>query len=187
MFDITAEMKEEYIDRISFGVHKGKIVGFADGVTEGGVPYIDVAFDVDGIEDSTRLFFGTVKGAKYSFNTLKGIYTHNAPESQKETARKGLDKVNNSEELIEALNSKLVGKELWVSKFYDPTRVYMGSDGKQHRSVNVDVYGYEPPMKPELMPQKNVADMSESEVAANLGLSDSDKATDEAIDGWGRK
>lgn len=148
----------EFKERIPFGVTKVKLVGAIAAETANGSDYIELTVvDEAGTEETARCYF-TEKAAKYSFDTIRQIAIHNASEANKEKARLAVEGVKDSEELADLLNSKVAGGELWFTKYYDPTRTYVGGDGQTRPSVNTNVYGYEPKLKPELMPKPKAND-----------------------------
>lgn len=136
----------------SFGVHKVTIGQIELGETDSGKEYVEVTvMGENGEEDTARVWFTTDKAANYSFNILRQIYVHNAPEKDKDAARDTMDAVKDTEELVAKLNEKLVGGECWFTKYYDPQRSYLDASGNTRRSVNKNIYGYEPKPRPELM------------------------------------
>lgn len=154
--DFSAEDKEvqEYSDRIEFGVHTVQALGFGAGATEDGKEYIEVGVVTkDGVEDKARVWF-TGGAAKISFNVLRQIAVHNAKdEDQKAKARDAVDGVKNTDELADLMNKNVMGGELWLTKYYDATRTYENAQGQKRRSINTNIYGYQPKLKPELMPK----------------------------------
>jgi hypothetical protein len=157
--DETKEVKE-FSDNnwLGFGRHKVQIgfieQGFTDDDPENGKEYVEVTvLGPNEEEDTARVWFTTDKAANYSFNVLRQIYVHNAPEDKKEEARATIDAVKSTEELVATLSEKLVGGECWFTKYPDPTRTYTAADGSTRPSINKNVYGYEPKERPELMPK----------------------------------
>lgn len=154
-YKYTAEDKEptEFKERMPYGVSKVKLVGVTVGETAAEKEYVEVTVvNEDGVEDSARVWF--VGGAsKYSFQTLRDIVIHNAKaDSDKEKARQAVDSVEDNYALAELINKKTAGGELWFTKYYSPKNTYSGSDGVVRKSVDRSVYGYEPKLKPQLMP-----------------------------------
>lgn len=141
-----------------FGVHKVQIMQFENGGTEEGEKeYIEVTVcdPTDGEKvDTARVWFTTDKAANYSFNTLRQIAVHNALEASKDLARDAVDAVASTDELVALLNDKLIGKECWFTKYYDPSRSYINAQGDTKKSVNKNIYGYEPKLREDLMPGK---------------------------------
>lgn len=156
--DADKEVKEFNNNRFTFGVHKVQILNFVLDKTDNGKEFIEVFFvdpNNEECEDSARVWFSTDKATNFSFNILRGIYVHNAPEDKKDAARASFDAVKDTTELVELLKSKLLGKEMWYTKFFDPKRTYQGQDGQTYRSINKNIFGYQPKEQPELMPQKD--------------------------------
>lgn len=155
-YQFNDEDKEavEFAERMPYGVNKVQLVGVTAGETDAGKDYIEVTVtNADGIEDSGRVWF--VGGAsKYSFDTLRQIVIHSQKsDSDKEAARMAVEKCVDNEALADLINKQCVGAELWFTKYFDAERTYQGSDGVTRRSVNKNIYGYEPRLKPELMPE----------------------------------
>lgn len=153
--DFNASHKEEVSSYLGFGVHKVKILGFNLGGTgEGEKEYVEVGFvSEDGaFEDKARVWFSTDNAAKFSFNTLRTIFLHNCPEEKRDAARKAIDAVASTAKLVEMLESKLIGKEMWATKYLDPKRTYE-KNGRTFQSINTNIYGYEPKLNEALMPK----------------------------------
>lgn len=154
--DEEKEVSERNSNYFGFGVHRVLFAGAIADVTEAGKEFIEVAFcdpDNSEIEDTARVWF--VGGASnISFNTLRQIYVHNAPEDKKVDAGLSFDKVADSAELVDLMNDKLQGGELWFTKFYDAKgATYVSTrDGQTYKSTNKNIYGYEPKDRPDLMP-----------------------------------
>lgn len=183
--DFTNEHKEEreFGNFFPFGVHKVKIIGFYLDKTEGGKEFLEVGFtnEEGTIEDKARVWFSTDKAVNYSFNILKGIFVHNAPEAKKDQARKLFDAVENTEKLAELLTSKLIGKEMWFTKYPDPERTYTGGDGRTYQSINKNIYGYPIELNQSLMP----APKETAGEAAGKVFSKADEAEDVPFKGGG--
>src|SRR5437879_4438379 len=129
---------------LDFGVHKVQISEIGLGSTDDGKEFVEVGVvGVNGEEDTSRVWFTTDKAANYSFNILRQIYVHNAPENAKDEARDTMDSIKDTDELVEKLQEKLLGGECWFTKYPDPTRTYTAADGTIRQSVNKNVYGYE--------------------------------------------
>lgn len=159
-YDFNKEDKEikEFADRIPFGVHQVQLVGAEAGETDVGTNFIEMSIvSANGIEDKARLWF-TGGASNISFNTIRQILVHNGKtEEQKAQVRDKVDAAKNTDELAEILTA-FSGAQLWLTKYYDPTRTYTNQAGETKRSINTNVYGYEPKLKPELMPQKSTVD-----------------------------
>lgn len=153
VFEDEDKVANEFNERIPFGISEVQFVGATAGETEAGKDFIEVTVtDKDGLEDSARVWF--VGGAaKFSFDTLRQIAVHIAKDDKaKEKARMAVENVKDNDELAELLNKNCIGGHLWFTKYFDPSRTYQGSDGVTRRSINNSVLGYEPKLKPELMP-----------------------------------
>lgn len=155
--EFNAEEKEvkEFADRIGFGVHKVQLVSADAGTTTDDKDFIELnIISEDGIEDSARLWF-TGGASNISFNTLRQILVHSVKdEAKKAVVRDAVDAAKDTDELVTYLN-KAAGCELWLTKYYDPKRTYQNAQGQTRKSINTNVYGYEPKLKPELMPPAN--------------------------------
>jgi hypothetical protein len=153
--DFTAKDKEEvsFTEKFPYGVHQVVITGFDIKKADNGNEFVEVGFaNMDGtIEDKCRVYF-TEKARLYSFNTMRQIYVHNAPSDKKELARKQVDAVPNLDNLVELMGSKK-SLQAWVTKYQDPTRTYLGSDGRTYKSTNISIMGYEPKLNESLMPK----------------------------------
>lgn len=151
---------KEFSERIPFGVTKVQLM-LAESSPEGAEKeYIDIhVTTAEGLEDRARLWF-TGGATNISFNTLRQIIVHGAQgDDQKAKARDAVDACADTDELVALINEKCIGGECWVTKYYDPSRTYENSAGETKRSINTNIYGYEPKLKPELMPQKSGADL----------------------------
>ncbi len=155
--EFTKEHKEEMLSNqyFGYGVHKVKIIGFDHSKTDNGKEYVEVAFvdpENESIEDKARVWFTTDKATQYSFNVFKGILIHNTPEAKRDLARKTIDEVANTDKLVELLVDKLIGKEMWFTKYVDPTRTYE-KEGRTYQSTNKNIMAYEPKLNESLMPK----------------------------------
>lgn len=153
------ETNTEFTDRLPFGVNDVQLVGATSGQTEAGKDYIELTVtNKDGIEESARVWF-TGGASQYSFNTVKQIVVHNAKtDADKEKARAAVENCTNTDEMADLLNSKTVGGQLWVTKYYDPNRTYQNASGQTRRSINTNIVGYEPKEKPELLNLKQIGE-----------------------------
>lgn len=163
--DKVAQERKEYMP---FGVNVVKLLGATAAETDAGKDYIELTVEnADGIEDSARVWF--VGGAsKYSFQTIQTIVVHAAKEGDKEKARQAVEACKDTDELAELLNKKCVNAELWLTKYYDQTRTYTNQNGETKKSVNTNIYGYEPKLKPELMPQLDTVAPVNDSSAVNI-------------------
>lgn len=138
-----------------FGVHKVNIGMIELSPADAEKEYIEITVvGDDEEEDTARVWFTSEKAANYSFNVLRGIYVHNAPEAAKDAARETMDAVQDTTEFVAKLNEKLIGGECWFTKYLDPTRTYIAADGTTKQSVNKNIYGYEPKLRPALLPKE---------------------------------
>ena len=168
---------KEFSEKIPFGVSKVQLVGAVAGETEAGKDFIELTVtNADGVEDTARVWF--VGGAaNISFNTLRQIAVHNGKtEKQKQELRDAMDNCETTDDMATLFMEKLIGGELWFTRYYDPKRTYEGQDGNTYRSVNKNVYGYEPREKTELMPNKESADDRDERKQAQ-----GEKSGDEAL------
>lgn len=158
-FNDEDKVEREFAEKLPYGVSKVQLVGATAGETDDGKDWIDLEITTeDGIEDTARVWF-TGKAAPYSFNTLRQIAVHQGKDdAEKEKIRAAVEACGTSDELATLLNDKVAGGELWFTKYLDPQRTWQDNDGNTRRSVNKNVYGYEPKEKPELMPNKMSAD-----------------------------
>lgn len=154
-YEFNAEDKEvkEFSERIGFGVHKVQLVGAVAGTDDKDRDYVDVTIvSEDGIEETVRQWF-TGGASNISFNTLRQILVHSVDtEEKKATVRDAVDAVKNTDDLCVYLN-KAAGAELWLTKYLDPKRTYQNTAGQTRPSINTNIMGYEPRLKPELMPK----------------------------------
>lgn len=154
-FNEDVKSVKEFSDSnwFGFGVHKVHIGAIELSETESGKEYVEVTVLGDNEEeDSARVWFTSEKAANYSFNVLRQIYVHNAPEEKKDAARDTMDAVKDTEELVAKLNDRLIGGECWFTKYPDPERTYLDASGNIKQSINKNIYGYEPKPRPDLLP-----------------------------------
>lgn len=151
--DEDKEVKE-FRDSLPFGVSRVQLVLAEAGALDDGREYIEVNVQAeDGIEDSARCWF-TGGASNISFNTLRQVAVHQGKdEEEKQKIRDKVDAVKDSQELCDILN-EYIGGELWVRKEYDPKRTYQNQAGVTKRSVNTNLFGYQPAERPEFMPKK---------------------------------
>lgn len=155
-FNEDTKQVKEFADSnwFGFGVHKVQIAEIGLGHTDDDKEFVEIGVvGENGEEDTARVWFTTDKAANYSFNVLRQIYVHNAPEDKKDAARDAMDGVKDTEDLVDKLQEKLLGGECWFTKYPDPQRTYQGTDGQTRPSINKNVYGYEPKLRPELLPK----------------------------------
>lgn len=145
---------QDFGEFIPFGVSQVQFV-LAEAGEVNGKTYIDVFVqDADGLEESARVWF-TGGATNISFNTLRQIAVHiMKTEADKAKMGEAMDSVPDTDALVALLNKKCIGGELWFTKYYDPKRTYQSKTGVTKRSINRNVHGYPPKLKPELMPDE---------------------------------
>lgn len=154
-FDDEVKAVKEFNDStwLGFGVHKVKIGAIEHGLTENDKEYVE--FTVLGEneeEDTARVWFTSQKAANYSFNICRSIYVHNAPKDKKDAARDQFDALEDAEAMVKLMNEKLIGGECWFTKYPSPDRTYQAADGSIRKSIDKNVYGYEPRLREDLLP-----------------------------------
>lgn len=156
--DTDKLLKDIFDDRLEFGVHKVKMTVATAEKSDEGKEYIEIHIvgpKPDEIEDKARFYF--VGGAtNISFNEISRIIMHNTPEAKKDAMKKKITALEDPEAMAALLNEVCTGGELWLTKYYDPKRTYTNAKGETKKSVNTNLYGYEPKLKPELMPAPKV-------------------------------
>lgn len=155
-FSDEDKVVNEFSDQnwFGFGVHKVKIGLIEHGETENGKEYVEFTVLGDNEEEDTaRVWFTTQKAANYSFNICRQIYVHNAPEAKKDEARDGFDALPDAEAMVAMMNEKLIGGECWFTKYPSPDRTYQAQDGSIKKSIDKNVFGYEPKLRTDLMPK----------------------------------
>lgn len=166
----------EFKESLPFGVHKVQFTGAIVDALDDGREYIAVGFVTeDGFEDEARVWF-TGKAANISFNTLRQMAVHNGKDDKaKDANRDAMDAAGDTQELVDALNKIMEGGgEFWVRKEYDPSRTYQAQDGSTRRSINTNIFGYEPKVRPEFMPKP--AGEEASPIEGATPASDEEKA-----------
>jgi hypothetical protein len=148
MADFTDEHKVEQGNFIGEGIHKVSIVDVTGGVNDNEKEFIEFTVeDADGGEGNARMWFTTDKAIKFTFNTVRAIFVHNALEGKDEAAREMVNKVKNSEELVALCKKVLIGKEA----FYQVEKsdyTYTNQAGESKQGYNRNLFGYEPKPKP---------------------------------------
>lgn len=155
----------EFKESMPFGVSEVQFVAAAPGVTNKGKEYVEVGVvNAEGIEDSVKLFF--VGGAaNISFNTLHDIAVHIAKDDvAKEAIRQSVESVKDSDELCALLNDTCAGGKIWYTKYYDAKGRTFTNQYGTFKSINKNIYGWEPKLKPELMPQKTDDELTKDNV-----------------------
>lgn len=167
----------------TFGVHPVKLMSFENGGLEDDQSeYVEVTVcDPEDTEktDTVRLYF-TEKAAQYSFNTFRQIAVHNAGNDKKDVARDAVDAVQDTDQLVQLLNEKLVGGEAWISKYYDPRRTYNNKAGDLKRSVNTNLYGYEPKVREDLL---NIQPLGTDSATGGTDITNTDASSTVPKDG----
>ena len=147
MADFSDDHKTEQGQFFSEGVHKVSIVDVTGGVNENEKEYIEFTVEGEnGEEGNARMWFTTDKAIKFTFNTIRTIFVHNALEAKKDAAREMINGVKNSDELVALCKKVLVGKEA----FYQVEKsdyVYTNQAGEQKHGYNRNLFGYEPKPK----------------------------------------
>lgn len=158
--DMKKEISNNYF---SEGVHKVKI-GSVHFVTDNGKEYAEfLVVGDEGQEGTARVYF-TEKAATYSFNTIRGIFVHNSPESSKDKTRDAINAIEDTETL-EKQCQKLIGKECWYM-VQKSDQTYVNNNGETKNSYNKNIYHYEPKMK-ESAPDVSGAKYATSEAELN--------------------
>lgn len=141
-----------------YGVHKVHIGLVELGETDKGLEYVEVTVLGDSEEEDTaRVWFTTDKAANYSFNVLRQIYVHNAPEAKKDQARDDIDATADTKELVDLLQ-KCVGGECWFTKYPSTDRTYKAPDGSIKKSIDKNIMGYEPKLQADRIPRESDKD-----------------------------
>lgn len=143
MAQFTDEHKKEQSSNFfPEGIHKVKIVAVEFGTTDSDKEYAEFnVVDDDGREGSARMWFTTDAAIGFSFNVIRGIFVHNAPEGQKDKMRDKIDKLADTEALAKACEM-LAGKECWYQVVQEGS--YINGQGDTKPSYNRNVFGYEP-------------------------------------------
>jgi hypothetical protein len=166
--DETKQVKEFNDNYFGYGVHRVQIAKVTLDETTDGKEFMEIeVVGADGQEDSARVWFTSDKAANYSFSILHQIVIHNTPEDKRDVMRANLDALPDTPALAK-LCQGLIGKECWFTKYVDPERTYQDKQGNTRQSVNKNVYGYEPKLKPELLPKNGPVDMG----ALGIGKTD---------------
>ena len=157
-FDDQIKEVREFKERLPFGITEVTLQKIEESKTDAGKHYIAATVrSADGdVEEEIRLWLTSTISANITFNTLRDIAVHNAKtEADKEKRRKAIDATADSGELV-ALMQKIVGAHAWATKYYDKERTYTDNEGKTRRSINTNLLGYQPKLKPELMPVEDM-------------------------------
>lgn len=161
MADFNDDHKTEQGQYFSEGIHKVKIVGIDGGENENGKEYIEFIVEGEnGEEGNARMWFTTDKAIKFTFSSIRNIFVHNALKGKEEAAKDMVNKVKNSDELIDLCNKALIGKEAWyVVEKSDYT--YTNAAGEEKQGYNRNIFGYEPKPKAKTAVQETFPDATE--------------------------
>lgn len=156
MAKITDEHKQEFSDNyFKVGVHKVTIQKVEFGKTQDDKEFAEfTVLGENGEEGTARIWFTTDAAIRYSFNTLRAIFVHNAPKNKKDEMRDRIDSLKDTKDLA-VVATGLSGKECWYSVYENPERTYVGNDGKERHSFDRNVYGYEPKPRDDTPVQKS--------------------------------
>ena len=149
MADFTADHKKEMSnDYFDEGEHTVKIMMVEGGQTDDEREFVDFTVtdtETETKEGSARFWFHTDGAINFSFNRIREIFVHNAPDDKKDDIKKKFDALPNTQKLVEACNKMLIGKEAFyqVSK---SDRTYE-SNGKIKHSYDRNLTGYMPTAK----------------------------------------
>lgn len=133
-------------DFIPEGTHLVKIMLVEGGKTTDGKEYIEfTVVDDQEREGRARMWFTTDAAINYTFNIVRGIFVHNAPEGKKDEMRAKIDAIADSDKLVEACQA-LIGKEAWYQNTKSD-RTYHDAEGNEKHSYDRNIYGYEPAPK----------------------------------------
>lgn len=148
------EVKEFNSNYFDYGVHKVLVSDVTLGGTgEGEKEFIEVEVVDPGdleVKDSARVWFTSDKAINYSFNVLRQIFVHCAPEEKKDEARAMFDKIGDTDTLTQIME-KCKGRQIWFTKYPNPDRTYTNQAGETKASIDKNVMGYEPKVKTELL------------------------------------
>lgn len=148
MADFNADHKTEQGQYFSEGVHKVTITGVDIGVNDNDKEYIEFTVaGENGEEGNARMWFTTDNAIKFTFNTIRSIFVHNAKDGKKDEARDMVNNVKNSDELATLCDKMLIGKEAWYMVEKSDYK-YTNAAGEEKQGYNRNLYGYEPKMKP---------------------------------------
>ena len=139
--------KVEQGQYFSEGIHKVTILGINGGTNDNGKEFIEfVVGGQDGEEGTARMWFTSDKAINFTFNTIRNIFVHNATKGKEDAARDLINKVTNSDELVELCNKALIGKEAWY-QVEKSDYTYTDQAGEVKQGYNRNIFGYEPKPK----------------------------------------
>lgn len=145
--DFNSEHKEEQAPFFQEGVHVVNIVDVEGGTNENGKEFIK--FTVEGSEGQVgeaSMWFTTDKAIKFTFSTIRSLFTHNATKGKEEAAKEMINAVKNSDELVALCKKVLMGKEAWF-QVEKSDYTYTNQAGEQKQGYNRNIFGYEPKPK----------------------------------------
>lgn len=130
------------------GVHQVRISTVVLDKTKDGKEFLEFGVigmdDDDEREDSVRFWFTTDGAINFSFNRIREIFVHNAPEDKKDEVRTKFDAIDDTEALEKACTKVLIGKEAWLKVEQNKNRPYTKTDGSTGYSFDKNLTGYEP-------------------------------------------
>lgn len=179
MVKFTDEDKEEFNNTyFEQGVHKVKIGKIEFDKTQDNREFAEFTLIGEGgEEDSVRVWFHTPGARKYSFNTIRSIFVHNAPKAKKDEVRKKFDALPDTEELDKACQKMIVGQECWFSVYEDPNRTYtVEATGEIKNSYKKNIYGFEP--DPQYVKPSKVLDGNGEDGGKDVKIEDTDHTVD---------
>lgn len=147
MADFNDTHKAEQGEYFSEGIHKVTILGVEGGTNANGKEFIKfIVGGENGEEGEASMWFTSDKAIAYTFNSVRNIFVHNATKGKEEAAKELVNKVKNSEELVELCNKALIGKEAWYT-VEKSDYTYTNQAGEQKHGYNKNITGYEPKPK----------------------------------------
>lgn len=133
-------------DFIPEGTHEVKIAAITFDTDNQDREYVEfIVEDNEGRNGTARMWFTTDAAINYTFNIIRSIFVHNAPEGKKDELRAKIDALDNTDELEKACKN-LIGKKCWY-QVVKTDRTYQDSEGNTKNSYNRNIYGYEPTPK----------------------------------------
>lgn len=153
MVKFSSDNKKEFDGKKWFeeGVHEVRISTVQLGETDNGKEFLEFGVigmsDDDEREDSVRFWFSSDGAINFSFNRIREIFVHNAPDSKKDATREKFDAIEDTEGLEAACVKMLTGKNAWLSVFENKQRPYVAGNGETRYSFDKNLTGYEPKPK----------------------------------------
>lgn len=144
MADFNDSHKAEQGQFFPEGIHKVTILGVEGGTNPNGKEFIKFTVGGEnGEEGEASMWFTSDKSIAFTFNSIRNIFVHNATKGKEEAAKELVNKVTNSEELVDLCNKALIGKEAWYQvELSDYT--YTNQAGELKHGYNRNIFGYEP-------------------------------------------